>query len=673
MNKYIKKINFFLLAFALTLVSCETEESFKITSPDPAFTLQAPGISSVFLNFSLPANNAFTITWNDEVTGSSSYDVEMSLDDVFTAPVTLGTVNTNSFSITVEDLNTAIRNAGAATFRDIAVFLRVKAGSVNSNSIFYLITTYPIENPQITSPDSTFEVVLSDITENETALTVEWIDPFTPEDPSTTVKYYVEAAVAGTDFATIREMGNTQELALSLTHAELNDIAASLGLEPESAGIIDIRVRAVIEMTVGNLVRLTDLITITVTPYETALPPTLWGVGAGLPDAGWGWASPIEFSLQGTVYSANVNLSPDNGGNFRFFTDSSLQWDSPSYNFPWYEDRGYTIDVNFVNANDNDSNFQFVGTAGFYNMKIDTANKTITLSEPVIGPTVSPWGIIGSGYNNWGAFDDAKFYSTDTPNVYVSYVSLVTGEIKFRANNDWNDPLGEFGDSGADGTLDAGGTNIAVTEGNYKITLNFNNNTYTIEEFSWGVVGSGFNNWGADGPDAKFTYDYITNTFKVGVKLIDGDIKFRANNDWNDPLGDFGGSGGTLVASGNNIAVTAGYYVITLDFENGLYSIVPSDILGVIGSGFNNWGADGPDFSFTPLSNDIWVAEIVPLIDGEIKFRYNEDWNHPLGDFGDSGADGTLDAGGTNIAVTTGNYRIVLDLASSTYQINKVN
>jgi len=95
--------------------------------------------------------------------------------------------------------------------------------------------------------------------------------------------------------------------------------------------------------------------------------------------------------------------------------------------------------------------------------------------------------------------------------------------------------------------------------------------------------------------------------------------------------------------------------------------------LGVIGSGFNNWGADGPDFSFTPLSNNIWVAEIVPLIDGEIKFRYNEDWNHPLGDFGDSSADGTLDAGGTNIAVTTGNYRIVLDLASSTYQINKVN
>ena len=59
----------------------------------------------------------------------------MSLNADFTSPVTLGTVNTNSFSITVEDLNTAIRNAGASTFKDIAVYIRVVAGSVNSNSI----------------------------------------------------------------------------------------------------------------------------------------------------------------------------------------------------------------------------------------------------------------------------------------------------------------------------------------------------------------------------------------------------------------------------------------------------------------------------------------------------------------------------------------------------------
>ena len=72
MNLYIKKISFFLLSFAFIFTACETEESLTITSPDPAFVLNTPGISTVFLNFALPENPAFTISWNDEVNGSGS-------------------------------------------------------------------------------------------------------------------------------------------------------------------------------------------------------------------------------------------------------------------------------------------------------------------------------------------------------------------------------------------------------------------------------------------------------------------------------------------------------------------------------------------------------------------------------------------------------------------------
>ncbi|MCB0374248.1 MAG: SusF/SusE family outer membrane protein, partial [Muricauda sp.] len=211
-----------------------------------------------------------------------------------------------------------------------------------------------------------------------------------------------------------------------------------------------------------------------------------------------------------------------------------------------------------------------------------------------------------------------------------------------------------LGDDGADGTLEPNGANIAVTAGTYKITMNLSDNTYTMEAFSWGIVGSGYNDWGAT-PDAKFTYDYVTNTFKVGVKLVDGEIKFRKNNDWGENFGDTGANG-TLDAGGDNIVVTAGFYAITLDLVNGTYTMESANIWGVVGSGYNDWGAT-PDFSFTPLSNDIWVAEIVPIVDGEIKFRVNEDWGT---NYGDTGVDGTLDAGGDNIAVTAGNYRIKL-------------
>lgn len=292
----------------------------------------------------------------------------------------------------------------------------------------------------------------------------------------------------------------------------------------------------------------------------------------------------------------------------------------------------------------------------------------VTLLEATSGSgsgiEVSPWGVVGSGYNNWGAFADAPFYTTSTANVLVTYVTLVDGEIKFRTNNDWGT---NFGDDGADGTLEAGGANLVVTSGTYKITLNLNDNTYTMDEFSWGVVGSAYNNWGAT-PDAKFTYDYVTNTFKVGVKLEDGEFKFRLNNDWGTNLGDTGADG-TLEDGGDNIVITAGYYMITLDLENQMYTLESADIWGIVGSGYNNWGAT-PDYSFTPLSNGIWVAEIVTLVDGEIKFRVNEDWGT---NYGDTGVDGTLDGGGDNIAVTAGNYRIVMDLANLTYQLNQVN
>ncbi|MER3317758.1 MAG: SusE domain-containing protein [Allomuricauda sp.] len=305
---------------------------------------------------------------------------------------------------------------------------------------------------------------------------------------------------------------------------------------------------------------------------------------------------------------------------------------------------------------------------------VSTVSEVVSLSITVVekstdsgsGIQISSWGIVGSGYNDWGnAGDDAPFYTTDTDGVYIAYANLIDGEIKFRENGLWDN---NYGDTGADGTLDAGGDNIVVTAGDYKITMNLNDNTYSIEEYSWGVVGSGYNDWGNDGPDAKFFYDYTTDTFKVGVELIDGEIKFRMNNEWITDFGDTGADG-TLDAGGDNLVVTAGYYMITMDLNAGTYTMVEADLLGVVGSGYNDWGNAGDDYMLTEVNPGIWVADNVELLDGEIKFRVNEAWNS---DYGDTGADGTLDAGGDNIVVTAGIYMIRLDLSeggSSSYSL----
>ncbi|CAM1368664.1 SusE domain-containing protein [Tenacibaculum xiamenense] len=299
----------------------------------------------------------------------------------------------------------------------------------------------------------------------------------------------------------------------------------------------------------------------------------------------------------------------------------------------------------------------------------DIMAMNITLPEITQGSgiEISSWGIVGSGYNDWGnGGPDAPFYTTSTANVLVAYVTLLDGEIKFRENNDWANNLG---DDGADGTLEAGGANIVSTAGNYKITLDLNNNTYTIETYSWGIVGSGFNDWGNDGPDAEFHYDYTTDTFKVGVKLLDGEIKFRLNNDWTT---NFGGTDGNLASGGDNITSTAGFYQVTIDLNNNTYTIEAADVWGIVGSGYNDWGNDGPDFNFTQVNPGIYVANNVTLLDGEIKFRLNEDWGT---NFGDDGNDGTLEAGGANISSTAGKYRITMDLSDSsnpTYTISSL-
>jgi hypothetical protein len=48
--------------------------------------------------------------------------------------------------------------------------------------------------------------------------------------------------------------------------------------------------------------------------------------------------------------------------------------------------------------------------------------------------------------------------------------------MKFRANNNWDF---NFGDTGADGTLEAGGTNIS-TAGTYLITLDLSHQEHIL-------------------------------------------------------------------------------------------------------------------------------------------------------------------------------------------------
>lgn len=270
----------------------------------------------------------------------------------------------------------------------------------------------------------------------------------------------------------------------------------------------------------------------------------------------------------------------------------------------------------------------------------------------------SIWGLVGSATTNGWDGPDMPFYkSTAVADQFIAYVKLTDGEIKIRSNNSWDV---NYGDTGLDGSLEAGGDNIPVTAGTYKIVFNASSLTYTIEAFSWGLVGSATTN-GWDGPDMDLTYDSFSDTWKAVVTLVDGEVKVRQNNQWTINYGDTG-LDGILDAGGDNIPVTAGNYLVTVDFNSLEYSIEPIDIWGLVGSAAPN-GWDGPNVRFTPdySTEDVWVLNGITLIDGEIKFRTNDSWDL---NYGDTGLDGTLDAGGDNIPVTAGTYNITLDFSN---------
>ncbi len=269
------------------------------------------------------------------------------------------------------------------------------------------------------------------------------------------------------------------------------------------------------------------------------------------------------------------------------------------------------------------------------------------------------WGVVGSGYNNWGAFPDGPFFTTKVQNELVAYVNLIDGKIKFRENNDWGN---NFGDTGADGTLENGGDDITVTAGPKKITFNPVAKTYAIVNYSWGIVGSAYNDWGNAGPDFPFTYDDATDQWRAVVNLIDGKFKIRKNNDWGLSYGDTGADG-TLESGGSDIEITAGKYQITFN-ENDLTIVIESipNIWGLVGSAYNDWGNDGPDARFDrDWRNDgVWILKNVTLLDGKFKFRDSNDWGL---NYGDTNADFMLESAGTDIESVAGIYTITLDFS----------
>jgi hypothetical protein len=96
-----------------------------------------------------------------------------------------------------------------------------------------------------------------------------------------------------------------------------------------------------------------------------------------------------------------------------------------------------------------------------------------------LGGSLSDWGLVGDATENGWNGPDMEMYETSN-DVYELYADLLGNQIKFRFNEDWGQ---NYGDDGADGSLNSGGANIVIPgDGVYHVVLDLNTNSYTLEE-----------------------------------------------------------------------------------------------------------------------------------------------------------------------------------------------
>ena len=323
----------------------------------------------------------------------------------------------------------------------------------------------------------------------------------------TNISYQLQKSIIG-DFSDAETVGATSSNEIALTVGDMLVYASQLGLDADSGteapnvGNVTFRLRAVVGDNSLETFSSTQSLTLELLESTDVVAvcefDQLYAVGAGLPTAGWDWATPVVFNCTGNgVYSGNVELTNEGDANFRFFTVNT-DWGS-GRNYPYYADAGYTIDANFENAADGDSNFKFIGASGLYSLEIDDINKTITLGEPQASGTCEVDVLYGVGAGlptaGWDWATPVELYCS-SDGVWSGNVTLQNNggaDNNFRfftVNTDWgsgrNYPY--YADEGY--TIDSnlvnamdGDSNFAFvgTSGTYFLTIDTVNKVITLE------------------------------------------------------------------------------------------------------------------------------------------------------------------------------------------------
>ena len=303
----------------------------------------------------------------------------------------------------------------------------------------------------------------------------------------------------------------------------------------------------------------------------------------------------------------------------------------------------------------------------------------------VVPPTSNKLFLVGSatatGWNNpvgagqqFTRLDSVTYEGTFYMNGGQEYLML-------PVNGDWTNKFAV-----ADKTLTglntggAFGYNLSdnfpgpTATGTYKIRVNFQQGVFTVTKVKqYGLlwVPGDYQGWNPGSaptlgsPNNDGVYESYINIPAGGSNQF----KFTSQADFNGTNYGAGAGAGTLSTSGGNLSVpSAGFYKINANTGALTWSAtkVTWSLIGSFAA--SNWNND---ISMTyDAGNKWWIGTITVTATDEFKFRANNNWTL---NYGDTGADGSLEEGGDNIKnLTPGTHTITLFLNNSGYYTYRI-
>ena len=364
-------------------------------------------------------------------------------------------------------------------------------------------------------------------------------------------------------------------------------------------------------------------------PYPEYTEASTWSVIGSLFHYGISWNGDIAMITDGTTHVAlSVSIAAEDEFKFRKDADWAVnlggEYGGIDTEFAVTQD-GPNIVVGadgvfdlFVNPD--------AGTAKVANASGAKVSYIVGGEEPGPGPEpVTGWNIIGLN-GDW----ENDILATQEGNVWTAFITAEGDtEFKWRKDAGWDENYGGVMVAlGEPFEAVAGGDNIQVPAGFYKVVLDLDALTITVSNGDvWSLIGD-FNSWAGDVDMVE-----ADGVWTSPVTKISGGFKIRRNHDWAENVGGVMTALGEpfeAVAGGDNINVEEGNYIVTYDTNAGTITVSTCG-WGVVGT-INSWGATADIPMKEEEGHSYLVARNVSVTAGdEIKVRYNNDWTENRG------------------------------------------